>query len=296
MKKIVLTKGLFFGLSTLLLLASCSEKKKGMFAIEKLEFKNQKHELSYLIGANMAEQLVKDPNYSEYDMESVSIGFHEQIASSSKIDTSCLKNIRSMVGKPAQSGQKIKFKSAFLESGCDCIGRIFADQFKNRWNEQGILSDFDLKYVSYGFDLGLTKQDTLIKPEVKQKMLSAFQQKLKASVQSEIQKAKPEADAQQVKFFEGVRGTKGIKVLMDGIYLLPITEGSGISPKITDNVTVHYTLYDPQGQVLESSLEGGQPASFPLSGVITGWQTGLQSMKKGGKYKLFVPYEFTACF
>ena len=68
-----------------------------------------------------------------------------------------------------------------------------------------------------------------------------------------------------------------------------LTEGSGDSPKETDQVTVHYhgTLID--GTVFDSSVERGQPATFPVNGVIPGWVEALQLMKPGAKYKLFIP-------
>ena len=68
-----------------------------------------------------------------------------------------------------------------------------------------------------------------------------------------------------------------------------LAEGSGDSPKETDKVTVHYhgTLID--GTVFDSSVERGQPATFPVNGVIPGWIEALQLMNPGAKYKLFIP-------
>ena len=68
-----------------------------------------------------------------------------------------------------------------------------------------------------------------------------------------------------------------------------LAEGSGDSPKETDQVTVHYhgTLID--GTVFDSSVDRGQPATFPVNGVIPGWVEALQLMKPGAKYKLFIP-------
>ena len=68
-----------------------------------------------------------------------------------------------------------------------------------------------------------------------------------------------------------------------------LSEGDGDSPKATDEVTVHYhgTLID--GSVFDSSVERGQPATFPVNGVIPGWVEALQLMSPGAKYKLFIP-------
>jgi len=74
-----------------------------------------------------------------------------------------------------------------------------------------------------------------------------------------------------------------------GLQYEVLAEGEGESPKATDEVTVHYhgTLID--GSVFDSSVERGQPATFPVNGVIPGWVEALQLMKPGAKYKLFIP-------
>ena len=68
-------------------------------------------------------------------------------------------------------------------------------------------------------------------------------------------------------------------------------EGDGAKPTLTDKVTTHYhgTLVD--GTVFDSSVQRGQPASFPVNGIIKGWTEALQLMKVGSKWKLFIPYE-----
>jgi FKBP-type peptidyl-prolyl cis-trans isomerase FkpA len=70
---------------------------------------------------------------------------------------------------------------------------------------------------------------------------------------------------------------------------IPVAAGTGASPKATDTVNVHYhgTLRD--GSVFDSSVDRGEPISFPLNGVIPCWTEGLQKMKVGGKAKLVCP-------
>ena len=81
----------------------------------------------------------------------------------------------------------------------------------------------------------------------------------------------------------------GVVTTATGLQYEVLAEGSGDSPKETDQVTVHYhgTLID--GTVFDSSVERGQPATFPVNGVIPGWVEALQLMKPGAKYKLFIP-------
>jgi len=71
-----------------------------------------------------------------------------------------------------------------------------------------------------------------------------------------------------------------------------IIEGTGAEVLATSTLTVHYTLMSwSDGQILESSWTSGQPATFPLSGVIAGWQQGLPGAKAGGRRLLVIPPE-----
>jgi FKBP-type peptidyl-prolyl cis-trans isomerase FkpA len=74
-----------------------------------------------------------------------------------------------------------------------------------------------------------------------------------------------------------------------GVIYIPVTAGSGASPTAESTVRVHYhgTLRD--GTVFDSSVERGEPISFPLGGVIPCWTEGVQKMKVGGKAKLVCP-------
>lgn len=94
-----------------------------------------------------------------------------------------------------------------------------------------------------------------------------------------------------VKFLEENKKKPGVVTLPSGLQYSVMKEGDGEIPKETDKVTTHYhgTLID--GTVFDSSVDRGQPASFPVNGVIKGWVEALQLMKTGSKWKLFVPSE-----
>lgn len=83
---------------------------------------------------------------------------------------------------------------------------------------------------------------------------------------------------------------EGITVLPSGLQYTVINEGSGRKPKATDSVKCHYegTLID--GTVFDSSYRRGEPATFPLNGVIAGWTEGVQLMSEGAKFRFFIPY------
>lgn len=81
----------------------------------------------------------------------------------------------------------------------------------------------------------------------------------------------------------------GAEQLASGVVFIPVTEGTGENPTAESTVRVHYhgTLRD--GSVFDSSVERGEPISFPLSGVIPCWTEGVQKIKVGGKAKLVCP-------
>ena len=81
---------------------------------------------------------------------------------------------------------------------------------------------------------------------------------------------------------------KGAKRTPSGLVYTTIKEGTGPTPKATDTVKVHYNGTLPDGRVFDSSLKG-EPATFPLNGVIKCWTEGVQLMKVGGKSKLVCP-------
>jgi FKBP-type peptidyl-prolyl cis-trans isomerase len=91
------------------------------------------------------------------------------------------------------------------------------------------------------------------------------------------------------KFLEENKNKPGVKTTASGLQYKVIKDGTGPQPKATDMVTVNYrgTLID--GTEFDSSYKRGQPATFPLNGVIKGWTEGLQLMKVGSKYQFFVP-------
>jgi len=90
-------------------------------------------------------------------------------------------------------------------------------------------------------------------------------------------------------FLAANKAVPGVVVTESGLQYIVITEGTGASPTATDRVKVHYHGTTIDGTVFDSSVERGEPAVFPLNGVIRGWTEALQLMKVGGKYKIFVP-------
>ena len=104
-------------------------------------------------------------------------------------------------------------------------------------------------------------------------------------------KQKIKNDALSAKFFDTLKGKPGVVALPSGLNYEIVTPGTGAFPKPTDVVKVHYTGTLVDGTVFDSSVQRGEPVEFPLNGVIPGWTEGVQKIAKGGKIKLYVPFQ-----
>lgn len=118
--------------------------------------------------------------------------------------------------------------------------------------------------------------------EEAQTLINEYLQKL----EEEMTKAAREAGE---KFLEENKKNEGVKVTVSGLQYVVEKEGEGAQPTATDEVTVHYTGKLLNGQVFDSSVQRGEPATFPLNRVIPGWTEGVQLMKEGAKYTFFIP-------
>ena len=83
---------------------------------------------------------------------------------------------------------------------------------------------------------------------------------------------------------------EGVTVLPSGLQYTVLREGEGRKPAATDSVKCHYEGTLTNGTVFDSSYRRGEPATFPLNGVIAGWTEGVQLMAEGAKYRFFIPY------
>lgn len=159
------------------------------------------------------------------------------------------------------------------------IGQQIGRQMKT----QGI--DIDAEVLASSIQDATTGKESRLKPEEMRDVMMKTQQAENAKMAVAGKENKEKGD----KFLADNKAKPGIKTTASGIQYEILTEGKGKSPKATDVVKVHYkgTLID--GTPFDSSYDRGQPAEFPLNGVIPGWTEGLQLMKTGGKNRLFIP-------
>lgn len=144
--------------------------------------------------------------------------------------------------------------------------------------------DINPDILAAGIKDALAGKPQLTPDQVKE-VMAQFEKDMEAKQKQAGEKNKTEG----AKFLEDNKKKPDVKTTASGLQYKVIKEGTGEKPKATDTVSVNYrgTLID--GTEFDSSYKRGQPATFPLNGVIKGWTEGLQLMKTGSKYQLFVP-------
>lgn len=123
-----------------------------------------------------------------------------------------------------------------------------------------------------------------------QQLVEAFfaeqEKKQRAAAAERFKAAKEEGE----KYLASNALKEGVTVTKSGLQYQVLRQGTGRKPKATDQVKCHYEGMLVDGTLFDSSLQRGEPATFPLNGVIAGWTEGLQLMQEGGKFRFFIPY------
>jgi FKBP-type peptidyl-prolyl cis-trans isomerase FklB len=162
------------------------------------------------------------------------------------------------------------------------IGLDIANNFKQQ--EVGV----DGAALAAGISDGMTGKAKLTDAEAKA-ALDAFRQEVMAQMALKQQAAGSKNLKAGEDFLAANAKKEGVKTTVSGLQYKVLKSGTGKTPKATDSVTTHYhgTLID--GSVFDSSVQRGEPVSFPVNGVIPGWTEALQLMKEGDKWQLFIP-------
>src|SRR6266536_3179546 len=144
--------------------------------------------------------------------------------------------------------------------------------------------DINSDLLAAGIKDAITGKPQLTQDQVKD-VMAQFEKDMEQKQKTAGEKNK----ADGAKFLEENKKKPGVKTTASGLEYKVEKEGTGAPPKPTDMVTVNYrgTLID--GTEFDSSYKRGQPATFPVNGVIKGWTEALQLMKVGSKYQLWIP-------
>lgn len=133
------------------------------------------------------------------------------------------------------------------------------------------------------------KSENLLTENEKNEVMLHWQQEMQAKKQAQMAEQGKKARAEGAAFMEVNRNNPGVFETKSGLQYQVIKGAEGRKPSATDTVHVHYHGTLLNGQVFDSSVERGEPISFPLNQVIAGWTEGVQLMSIGSKYKFFIP-------
>ncbi|HEX2251910.1 MAG TPA: FKBP-type peptidyl-prolyl cis-trans isomerase [Thermoanaerobaculia bacterium] len=149
--------------------------------------------------------------------------------------------------------------------------------------------DLDLDAMIAGLRAAIAGEDPRYSEEQMQQAMMALQQQVMQRAQERAAADAEENLATGRQFLEENAQREGVTVLPSGLQYEILQEGTGPQPGPGDRVQVHYRGTLADGTVFDSSYDRGQPATFALGSVIPGFSEGIQKMKEGGKWKLFIP-------
>jgi FKBP-type peptidyl-prolyl cis-trans isomerase FklB len=219
----------------------------------KIDFKNDQEKLGYAIGCNVATNLKNRP--TPVNMSAFSQGLSQ-----------------------AFNGQPTDEEKLSYALGCD-LG--------NQLKRQEV--PVDLAMLTQAVTAILNKQTPAMTDEQSREAIAAWQKDAQTKAEA---KRKEQGDKNLVEgkaFLEANAKKEGVKVLENGLQYKVIKDGTGNSPAATDKVKVNYKGTLVNGTEFDSSYKRGQPAEFQVGRVIPGWTQGLQLMKEGAKWELYIP-------
>jgi FKBP-type peptidyl-prolyl cis-trans isomerase len=147
----------------------------------------------------------------------------------------------------------------------------------------------DAGKLMQGLQDALADKPNQVPPEAFQAAVMQIQQEMMAKQEVEMAQAGAQAGEAGTAYRAENAKKEGVKSLPSGLQIQMTNEGKGDSPAAEDTVKVHYTGTLINGEKFDSSVDRGEPAEFPLNGVIKGWTEGLQLLKPGGKARLVIP-------
>ena len=166
------------------------------------------------------------------------------------------------------------------------IGRDLARNFA----QQGL--DLDVETLASALKEGLQGLPSRLTQEQMQAAMQQLQEQT-GGADEDDNTTNPESmnnnKAEGEAFLAKNAGKAGVTTLPSGLQYEVITQGTGAQPSLKSSVTTHYHGTLINGTVFDSSYQRGQPATFPVNGVIAGWTEALQLMAEGSKYRLYIP-------
>ncbi len=197
--------------------------------------------------------------------------------------------------KPAAAATPAAPAPAMDKALMEKVSYYFGTRVAGDFAQSGL--EVSVESFSEGFKDGLAKKSPGKYPEAEleaamgefQKFMASRQQAQMEKMQSEMSAAGPKNLEAGKKFLEENGKKEGVVTTKSGLQYQVLKAAEGKKPAATDTVKVHYHGTFLDGSVFDSSVDRGEPVSFPLNQVIAGWTEGLQLMPVGSKYKFFIP-------
>lgn len=163
------------------------------------------------------------------------------------------------------------------------IGRDLARNFA----QQGL--DLDVDVLAASMKEGLSGQPSRLSQEQVQAAMQQLQEQMGGAEDDNQPQDSMNNKAEGEAFLAENKNKAGVQTLPSGLQYEILTEGTGKKPTLKSSVTTHYHGTLINGNVFDSSYQRGQPATFPVNGVIAGWTEALQLMPEGSKWRLYIP-------
>ncbi len=176
-----------------------------------------------------------------------------------------------------------------LKTPKEKLSYIIGAQIGNDLKSQSI--DVDPALVNRGLQDSIMGNKLLIGDQEAKDIIAAYQKERAEKMAEERKKLGEKNKQEGAAFLAENKKKEGIKTLPSGLQYKVIKEGTGKTPKATDTVVTQYKGALINGTEFDSSYKRGEPATFPVNGVIRGWTEALQLMKEGSKWQIVVPPE-----
>ena len=178
-------------------------------------------------------------------------------------------------------------EAASLKTQKDKVSYLIGRDIGSNFKDQSV--DIDADIFMKGFKDALSGNKSPLSDEESQAVKTAYKEERMKKHEEEVKKVTEKNKKEGEAFLAENKKKEGVVTLPSGLQYKVIKEGDGQIPKGTDKVTVNYRGSLLDGTEFDSSYKRNEPATFPVKGVIPGWQEALQLMKTGSKWQLFVP-------
>ena len=191
--------------------------------------------------------------------------------------------LNTLVLLPALLSTALITNAAEIKTEQQQLSYIYGVQFGQNLKNDGFILDMDA--FKAGFDDMINDNPPKIDQATAQRVIQSYQQQKQILLAEKAASKQKESEA----YLANNAKEEGVKTSVSGLQYKVLKEGTGKSPTAQDKVVAHYTGKLLDGTVFDSSHERGEPATFPVSGVIKGWQEVLPMMKEGGHWQIVVP-------